>query len=203
MLKSGDSIQITNGSDTRVPVTSDEQSSRYACSSDIVLALYLAHPDLPEEVAKSLQGKLEKQDVYSLEDLIKAKANQILQTWEEAGTSCARRTTPSYSQPRRQPQRAPPSQAKQKILAPSRVPKKIPSKTQHHCSVCKQNPQRASQASTHFLKDCPHLSEGDRNFIFNLFDKALKNRVVDPTERDPEIGDSVIDLVEEYYDLLH
>ena len=51
------------------------------------------------------------------------------------------------------------------------------------------------------MKDCPHLSDSDRQFIFNLYDKALKNRVVDVSERDHEITERAIALVEEYYDL--
>ena len=158
-------------------------------SSGIAMVLPTLGKDETKESIDAWKIKT-KSYLRAIPALIKAKANQVLPNLEGSEPSCARRTTPSYTQPRRQPQRAPPSQAKQKILAPSRLPKKTPSKAQHHCSVCKQNPQRTSQASTHFLKDCPHLSEGDRNFIFNLFDKALKNRVVDPSERDPEIGDT-------------
>ena len=137
MLKAGDAIKITNGDDKRVTIDADEPESRYACSSDLALALYLAHPKLPHEVAKALQSKLEKQDVYSLEDQIIAKANQILPTLDE---SQVRRTTASYSAPKKQPQRAPTNQRRQNLATPSKVPNRVPKKTEHHCSVCLKVP---------------------------------------------------------------
>ena len=87
---------------------------------------------------------------------------------------------------------------RQKLSAPSKLPNRVPKKANNYCFVCKQN---SSQAETHFMKDCPNLSEGDRQFIFNLYDKALRNRMVDAQDRDTGIGESLIDQVEEYYGL--
>ena len=43
------------------------------------------------------------------------------------------------------------------------------------------------------------MSQSDREYITALHDRALRNRLVDPSDRDTDIGVAFIGLVEEYY----
>ena len=53
----------------------------------------------------------------------------------------------------------------------------------------------------HFMKDCPHLSVSDRMYLLQLHDKALRNRLLDPSDRDPEVPAKFFSIVEDYYNL--
>ena len=63
-IRKDDTIKITKDN-TLVTPDSDENGERYRLSSDIVLCLHMAHPDLPAEVEKLLSSKLEYQDLAS------------------------------------------------------------------------------------------------------------------------------------------
>ena len=58
-------IRITDSTGRLITATEDEKGERYRISSNLVLCLHLAHPDLPAEVEKLLTGKLVSQDVAS------------------------------------------------------------------------------------------------------------------------------------------
>ena len=73
----------------------DDPKSRYAISSDMVMCLHLAHPDLPREVEKIFSAKLECQDLASLESDVFTRAQVILQQLE--GSTSIRRTVPPSS----------------------------------------------------------------------------------------------------------
>ena len=76
-----------------------------------------------------------------------------------------------------------------------------PTKADHYCSSCLKNPATREQAKTHFIKDCHHLSQSDRNYITKLHDRALQNRRLAVEERDPDISVRFIGMVESYYGL--
>ena len=76
-IRAQDDIKITKDGKLITP-DRDEVGERYRVSSDIVLCLYLAHPDLPAEVEKALSSKLEHQDVASLEREIMVKASKTI-----------------------------------------------------------------------------------------------------------------------------
>ena len=48
-IRKGDDIKISKGGAVVVP-DKDEEGERYRLSSDLVLCLHLAHPELPAEV---------------------------------------------------------------------------------------------------------------------------------------------------------
>ena len=74
-------------------------------------------------------------------------------------------------------------------------------KPEHFCSACLRSQNNKDAASSHFIKDCPYLSNSDKSYILGLYDKALRNRLVSPSERDHDISVRFIDLVESYYGL--
>merc|ERR1711923_551735 len=76
-----------------------------------------------------------------------------------------------------------------------------PTKADHYCSSCLRNPATREQAKTHFIKDCHHLSQSDRNYITKLHDRALQNRRLAVEERDPDLSVRFIGMVESYYGL--
>ena len=76
-----------------------------------------------------------------------------------------------------------------------------PTKADHYCSSCLKNPATREQAKTHFIKDCHHLSQSDRNYITKLHDRALQNRLLAVEERDPDLSVRFIGMVESYYGL--
>ena len=76
-----------------------------------------------------------------------------------------------------------------------------PTKADHYCSSCLKNPATREQAKTHFIKDCHHLSQSDRNYITKLHDRALQNRLLAVEDRDPDLSVRFIGMVESYYGL--
>merc|ERR1711923_423689 len=52
-IRKDDEIKITNSEGKLINAPADEIGERYRLSSDIVLCLYLAHPELPQEVETS------------------------------------------------------------------------------------------------------------------------------------------------------
>ena len=83
-IRQGDEIKITDSSGQLKTATEDETGDRYRLSSDLVLCLYMAHPELPSEVEKLLSGKLEHQDVASLlnQKVITLHRNKIANSLE-------------------------------------------------------------------------------------------------------------------------
>ena len=93
-IRKQDAIKISkNGKITTAE--KDEDGERYRLSSDIVNCLFMCHPDLPAEVEKLLSGKLESQDVASLQKEIFTKANIVLEQLESRGASNRRISTVS------------------------------------------------------------------------------------------------------------
>ena len=193
-IRKDDSIKIEDGNKLITP-TKDEIGERYRLSSDIVACLHMAHPDLPSEVEKLLSGKLENQDVASLQKEIFVKANIALEQLE--------RQRPAVRQAsfnHRRPQR--PAASRRPASTPgksSKLPARKPSKPEHFCSSCVRN--KSDQASTHFIKDCPFLSESDRTYLLKLYDKALQHRSLSVEDWDGDMSQKFVDLVEDYYGL--
>ena len=46
------------------------------------------------------------------------------------------------------------------------------------------------------MKDCPYLSESDRNYILKLYDKALQHRMLSLEEWDSDMSQQFVDLVD-------
>ena len=168
-------------------LTEDDPKSRYAVPSDIVMCLHMAHPQLPVEIKEIFSAKLENQDLASLEQDIFTRPQMVLNQLE-AGTTI-RRTVPPSSQARQQHQRG--------ASANNRQPRR-PSKPEFHCSSCLRCPEAKLEASTHFLKDCPHLSQADRSYLLRLHDRALQNCLLSPEDRDTEVTVEIISMVEDY-----
>ena len=186
-LMRNDSIKA----DGEIPAQ-DDPKSRYAISSDIVMCLHLAHPDLPREVEKIFSAKLENQDLASLESDVFTRAQVILHQLES--NASVRRTVPPSQQPRQQRFNRPQAQNSKIVRRPTR--------SSNYCSACLNRPGSEAKASTHFLKDCPQLTPADRQYLLMLHDKALKHRLVSLEERyDNEVNSQVIDMVEDYYGL--
>lgn len=191
-IRANDDIKIkTSPSAQLSSALQDEEGERYRLSSDIVLCLWMCHPELPAEIEKMHSSKLETQDVASLEREIMTKANIALEQLENRNPSVRRTNT--Y----RPPNRKPGPQASAKTQGKTRKP----TKTDHFCSSCLRNPATKGQAQEHYIKDCPYLSQSDRDYILKLHDKALLNRLVSPEERDPSVSVRFMDMVESYYDL--
>merc|ERR1711923_245633 len=76
-----------------------------------------------------------------------------------------------------------------------------PTEADHYCSSCLRNPATREQAKTHFIKDCQHLSQSDRNYITTLHDRALQTRLLAIEKRDPDLSVRFIGMVESYYGL--
>ena len=90
-IRKNDEIKIDDGKNKLITATKEEIGERYRLSSDIVMCLYLAHPQLPSEVEKTLSAKLEYQDLASLEKEVMVKANIILNQLESRQTPAVRR----------------------------------------------------------------------------------------------------------------
>merc|ERR1711923_421290 len=189
-IRKDDAIKISKDN-TIVTADCDENGERYRLSSDIVLCLHMAHPDLPAEVEKLLSSKLEYQDLASLEREVFVKANIALEQLDRKGPS-VRRTQPPPQ--KNFPMSRPTNHAR--TSQPRR-----PTKPAHYCSSCLRNPATHEQAKTHFIKDCHHLSQSDRDYITKLHDRALQNRLLTVEERDPDLSIRFIEMVENYYGL--
>ena len=192
-IRKDDEIKISNSEGRLITATADEKGERYRLSSDIVTCLYLAHPELPKEVEKMLSSKLENQDVASLQREIFVKANIALEQLDQKTT--VRRSQPFLAATR---PKSLPSRPHQERNANT---KRKPRKPEHYCSACLRSQNNKDAASSHFIKDCPYLSTSDKSYILGLYDKALRNRLVSPSERDHDISVRFIDLVESYYGL--
>ena len=192
-IRKNDEIKITNSEGKLINAPADEKGERYRLSSDIVLCLYLAHPELPQEVEKMLSSKLENQDVASLQKEIFVKANIALEQLDQKAS--VKRTQPYLAATRPKNLHSRPHQERNSNT------KRKPKKPEHYCSSCLRSPAHKAIASTHFIKDCPHLSTSDKAYILGLYDKALRNRLVSPSERDQDMSVRFIDCVEAYYGL--
>ena len=190
-IRKDDAIKISKDN-TIVTADCDENGERYRLSSDIVLCLHMAHPDLPAEVEKLLSSKLEYQDLASLEREVFVKANIALEQLDRKGPS-VRRTQPPPQENFHMSR--PTNQAKTSTRL------RRPTKADHYCSSCLRNPATREQAHTHFIKDCHHLSQSDRDYITKLHDRALQNRLLAVEERDPDLSVRFIGMVESYYGL--
>ena len=143
-IRKDDEIKISDG-DNLITATKDEIGERYRLSSDIVACLYFAHEDLPAEVEQLLSGKLEHQDVASLQKEIFVKANIALEKLERQRPSVRRANVPKR-QPGFSSNRRPAQQS-------SRSSPRKPSKPEHYCSTCSNSSLHKDKASTHFMKD--------------------------------------------------
>ena len=195
-IRQGDEIKISDGNNI-VTAARDEIGERYRLSSDIVACLYFAHEDLPAEVEQMLSHRLETQDVASLQKEIFTKANIALEKLEKTRPSVRR----ANFTPRRQPQQGGNRRSTQGASSTSRRAPRKPSKPEHFCSTCSQSASHKDQASTHFMKDCPYLSESDRAYILKLYDKALSHRLLTIEEWDDDMTPQFVDLVEDNYGL--
>ena len=63
-IRKDDEIKITNSEGKLINAPKDEIGERYRLSSDIVTCLYLAHPDLPQEVEKCSQANLKTKTLH-------------------------------------------------------------------------------------------------------------------------------------------
>ena len=191
-IRKNDEIKISEGGNI-ITATKDEIGERYRLSSDIVACLYFAHEDLPAEVEQLLSGKLEHQDVASLQKEIFVKGNIALEKLEKTRPSVRRANVP-----RRQPAQT----GNRRPSAPStRKATRKPSKVEHYCLTCTNSALHKAQASNHFMKDCPYLSESDRNYILKLYDKALQHRMLSFEEWDTDMSEQFVALVEDNYGL--
>ena len=189
-IRKDDEIKISEAGNI-ITATKDEIGERL--SSDIVACLYFAHEDLPAEVEQLLSGKLEHQDVASLQKEIFVKANIALEKLEKTRPSVRRTNVP---------RRSPAQSGNRRPTQPSsRKTPRRPSKPEHYCSTCTNSAHHKDQASNHFMKDCPYLSEADRNYILKLYDKALQHRMLAIEEWDSDMSQQFVDLVEDTYGL--
>ena len=211
-IRQGDDIKVKHNGNLITP-TEDETGDRYRLSSDIVACLYFAHEDLPTEVEKLLSNKLENQDVASLEQEIFVKANIVLEQLERSRPSVRRTDMHRAGNRSFQPATAGnrsfrPATAGNRSSQPatagnrsrSTATKRKPNKPEHYCSSCIRA-NNHDQASSHFIKDCPYLSDADRQFILKLYDRALQHRLIEVQDWDTDISEKFVTHVEHYYGL--
>ena len=79
--------------------------------------------------------------------------------------------------------------------------KPIPGDPAYHCAACRNTPGKENRAPTHYTKDCPLLSPSQQRLCLLHHDRALKNRRIIPTDRDPSVGQQTINVAEAYYQL--
>ena len=60
---------------------------------------------------------------------------------------------------------------------------------------------RKSREATHFIRDCPHLSDSDRTFILKMYERGLKHRLLAVDEWDEDIRECDVEEAEAYYDV--
>ena len=197
-IRKNDEIKISDNTGKLITANRDEQGERYRLSSDIVTCLYLAHPDLPSEVEKMLSGKLENQDVASLQKEIFVKANIILEQLDRNPSVNRTQVSQNYQPPR---PRGLSTRTYQRTQRNNGKTNQRPRKPEHYCSSCLRSQSNKDQANSHFIKDCPYLSASDRAYLLSMYDRALKNRQLDPADRDTDVSARFIDIVEAYYGL--
>ena len=146
-----------------------------------------------------LHSKLESQDVASLKDLILERGQTALEELEESHASVNR----IHQRPQQSRQqyygdyydRGPPNRRSQGRFNPraeaairradTPSPTRTPSNPEAYCSICKRDPKRRHNASSHFLRQCPSLPQSERDFFARIYDRALQYRNI-PQDQWPE-----------------
>ena len=181
----------------------------------------MAHKQLPLKLAHINSMKMKQNDVTSLKDIILDKAQDVLDELE--GTTSLQRM--NYRPQQNRPQQGSSSQfrdnrhsarpdlrssgtARQRTPTPTKAPRHPDS----YCLICLRDPQRKHLASTHFLRECRLLPQGERDYLRRIFEKALQKRTLPRDKWPPKIyGDSgprvqtfnlkLVNMVEDFYDL--
>ena len=171
-------------------------------------------------VSGILHSKLEYQDVASLKDIILERGQTALEELEGSHTP-VNRINQREQQPRQQYygdnyNRGPPNRRSQGRFNPraeaaiwradTPSPIRTLSNPEAYCTICKKDPRRRHEASSHFLRQCPSLPQHERDFFARLYERAFQYRSV-PQDQWPEqiMGQKAtvkfINTMEDFYGL--
>ena len=154
----------------------------------------MAHKQLPLKLAHILSTKMKQSDVTSLKDIILDKAQDVLDELE--GTTSLNRMNyrPQQSRPQygnnnqlRDSRQSSRQDLRSGGAARHRTPSptKMPKHPDSYCHLCLKDPHRKHLASTHFLRECRQLPQGERDYLRMIFEKALQKRTL-PRDKWPQ-----------------